>query len=275
MKNITIAGRNCFESGEGNTIFIFFHGWAGNHTVWNLQRDFFQGKRSNKKSGNLSGIKVVTVDLFNHFSDFPDTVQDKTFGQFYSDKLFQIIEYYRGYKIIPVFWSMSTLLYLELLKVKKQLPINRAVIVAGTCKFIDDEQKTGMHSVGFKKMYSSLEKWYPESIIALAEGYFSGSGELQWMKNYKFPPRLGNLLDQLNYLEITDLTSVLSSINIPVDIIHGTEDKVIPLGMGLFLRERIPSSTLHIVDGGCHNLMIDSHLTVNKKLSEITLDKTL
>jgi len=58
----------------------------------------------------------------------------------------------------------------------------------------------------------------------------------------------------LEYLKTLDLRAILSEINIPVTIIHGTEDAIVDLKLAEFLNKNIKSSTLHIIEGAGHAL---------------------
>ncbi len=49
-----------------------------------------------------------------------------------------------------------------------------------------------------------------------------------------------------------DLRSRVSEITIPTVIIHGSEDKIVPLSDALFLADEIPSAQLHVIDGAGH-----------------------
>lgn len=53
--------------------------------------------------------------------------------------------------------------------------------------------------------------------------------------------------------DVFDTASKAPSIALPVLIVHGSRDEVIPLSMGRGLADLFPSATLMIVDGGHHN----------------------
>jgi len=247
MTQIVVSDRLCFEMGEGENTFIFFHGWAGNHTVW----DFLVPELA---KNNL----CVTVDLFNHYEGTPcDEVHGENFGAFYSEKITEIINHYSGSDVLPVFWSLSSLLFLETVQSEKKLPIKEAVFLSATAKFCDEKGKEGFRPVALKKFRRELKRKYPDSVEDLFGKYFIASDSPSHLGEYRGYPHLQNLLDQLDYLERTDLLHVLKNISIPITVIHGENDQVIPCEMGKLLAEKIQHSSLDIIKKGSHSLMLD------------------
>lgn len=63
-------------------------------------------------------------------------------------------------------------------------------------------------------------------------------------------PRWATLKQGLSVLGNTDLRKSVRTINLPTEIIVGTEDRVIPADAGRFLASQIPKATLHEVNAG-------------------------
>jgi pimeloyl-ACP methyl ester carboxylesterase len=51
-----------------------------------------------------------------------------------------------------------------------------------------------------------------------------------------------------------DVTDELSKLGLPVDIVHGTADRVVPFAAGKLLDRLIPQATLHPMEGAGHGL---------------------
>jgi hypothetical protein len=55
-----------------------------------------------------------------------------------------------------------------------------------------------------------------------------------------------------------DTASKAHRLKLPVALIHGTRDEVIPVGMSRELARLLPGATLHLVDGAHHNDILDA-----------------
>lgn len=60
-----------------------------------------------------------------------------------------------------------------------------------------------------------------------------------------------------------DVSNRLSEVDIPVLVLHGTADAVVPVENGEFVAEKIPGSRLELIEGGPHLIMIEHADEVN------------
>jgi pimeloyl-ACP methyl ester carboxylesterase len=57
--------------------------------------------------------------------------------------------------------------------------------------------------------------------------------------------------------DASDFTEQLTSIRIPTLVVSGDDDPLSPVGVGTFLRDRIPAAELRLVSGGTHGMAHD------------------
>jgi pimeloyl-ACP methyl ester carboxylesterase len=69
-----------------------------------------------------------------------------------------------------------------------------------------------------------------------------------------------------------DASDRVSDIEIPTLILHGTEDRVLPVENSDLLAEKIPNSHYERIEGGSHLFMIEDSKTVNDHLREFLAD---
>jgi pimeloyl-[acyl-carrier protein] methyl ester esterase len=62
------------------------------------------------------------------------------------------------------------------------------------------------------------------------------------------------LLSGLDYLLKTDLRTQVSRVNLPVLLLHGTADEIIPASASKWLKKQLPTAMLHLFEGGGHAL---------------------
>lgn len=69
-----------------------------------------------------------------------------------------------------------------------------------------------------------------------------------------------------------DVSDRVDRIDVPTQIIHGTNDKVVPVENGRMLAEKISGSELELLKGAPHLLMIEESQQVNDLLREFITD---
>lgn len=63
-----------------------------------------------------------------------------------------------------------------------------------------------------------------------------------------------------------DVSSRLSELDVPTLLMHGTEDRVLPVENARLLHERLPNSELELVEAGPHLFFIEDATLVNRTL---------
>lgn len=70
-----------------------------------------------------------------------------------------------------------------------------------------------------------------------------------------------------------DASDRLDAIEVPVLLLHGTADRVLPVENSEVLHEHLPDSTLELVEGGPHLFFVESHERVNDVLGSFLDDR--
>ena len=78
----------------------------------------------------------------------------------------------------------------------------------------------------------------------------------------------GELVKGLEYLLHSDVRDKVPDIQIPVLLLHGTEDRIIPSGAAEWLHRHLPQSDLKIIEGDGHALPAHHFETVMKSMAE-------
>ncbi len=63
-----------------------------------------------------------------------------------------------------------------------------------------------------------------------------------------------------------DVSDRLAEIGVPTLLLHGTDDRVLPVENGRLLEEKLPDSRLEVIEGGSHLFFIEDHERVNEEL---------
>ncbi|MFX1328147.1 MAG: alpha/beta fold hydrolase [Promethearchaeota archaeon] len=89
------------------------------------------------------------------------------------------------------------------------------------------------------------------------------------IKNYmKHPPSPVGFKGQRAYVETFDTYERLSEIKIPTLILHGTEDKILPVENAKILAEKIPSAELFLFENTGHGMNIQENELWTQKIIE-------
>ncbi len=156
--------------------------------------------------------------------------------------------------------SMGGLLAMELLPDS----CKKLVLISSTAKFCaDDGYDCGTPERILKRMILQLKR-SPEAVLK------------EFYKNVHHPhPALKTnpdstqeeLVAGLEYLQASDVRNSIPTLGIPVLLLHGTEDRIIPPTAAEWLHAHLPDSRLRILKNGSHALS-SHHFT--KVMDEIS-----
>jgi pimeloyl-[acyl-carrier protein] methyl ester esterase len=149
--------------------------------------------------------------------------------------------------------SMGGLLALE------QLPerCKKLVLLSSSAKFCSDEDyRCGTPEKVLRHMIIQLKR-HPQAVLTEFFKNAHYPDEYNRANDYPIPSatELKSLVEGLEYLLHTDLRSSISSIRIPVLLLHGAEDRIIPSTAAEWLDSHLPDSRLRIIKDQGHALL--------------------
>jgi pimeloyl-[acyl-carrier protein] methyl ester esterase len=162
---------------------------------------------------------------------------------------------------IIVAWSMGALVALEAIT-GLALKASGLVIVSGTARFCNiDGYTAGVPEQNLRAMAAAFHTKQKETLKKFLEDASFPVAIPQDVFDDKISKAraMGDtaLATGLNYLRKTDMRERLSKISIPTLIIHGKQDRIIPVSAAEFLKSRIPDSRLLVHEDSGHNLILD------------------
>ena len=236
-----------YESeGEGFPL-VFIHGWSMSARVWRYQAEAF-----------ASSYRVITLDLRGH-GESSRTATSFDFEDFAEDiaELFTRLDL-RNASIIG--WSMGVQVAIQAFPRLKDR-IRSLVLVGGTPKFTASEDfPSGLPRSETRSMAIRLKKNYVKTMGEFFNGMFA-EGELS-SAGYRLIaqdivmggklPEPETALKTLDTLVSSDLRHVLSGIDVPVLLVHGSEDVIALPDASRYMERQIPHAALKIVEGAGH-----------------------
>lgn len=148
-------------------------------------------------------------------------------------------------------WSMGGMVALESLGLLNA--VTSVVLISSTSRFCNvDDYTAGVSLSALKALRLDLKR---DAVAAVGRFYTEVYGTTGNVPAEIFSDGDKFLNEGLWYLEKTDLRSTLHRVTVPLLVVHGSKDQIVPLHAGEFLVERIPGASLQVIEGGRHGMI--------------------
>jgi pimeloyl-ACP methyl ester carboxylesterase len=246
---------------NSNLFLVFVHSWATDWTIWKKEIGFFEKK----------GYSIVTLDLRGHGqSDKPESKRKYLLECFAKD-IHEIITKENIKHFILIGHSMGgmiSLVYYKLFYKNKHIKglvlcdtTCRNVLKHKTIKFISPFIK---HVLDFIISHEHINKAHFSHLnnidLTKYNGYSDNFVFYKGLHNTPMKSVFACLESMMKY----DVKPILRKISIPVLIIEGGRDKLLPKIDSIELYGEIKSAELDFIPKGKHFVNIDSPKLVDK-----------
>lgn len=236
-----------YESTGVGRPLVFIHGWSMSSRVWRYQADEL-----------ASSNRVVTLDLRGH-GESSRTASTYSFEDFASDiaALFMLLDLHNS---VIVGWSMGAQVALRSFELLRERTA-AIVLVGGTPRFTSSEDwPYGLPPSESRGMAVRLKRNFMKTMGEFFEGMFT-PGELSHEEYQRIArdivmgsrlPLPETALETLDTLNGADMRGLLPGIDVPVLLVHGSEDRITMPGASLYMSRVLPRPTLKIIKGTGH-----------------------
>lgn len=218
---------------------IFISGWATDSSCW----DSIVGKIG----------RPVSCRHVNWWECLNDTGE--------GNALLRILEQKKGDAII-VGWSLGTLMALEGIAFGPN-NVKALVLISGTPRMTSQGSYPGVDSRALKAMCARFRRT-PRLVLeefarlCIDDGLEFSPETDEFID--KFVEQAGRLSTDhltagLRYLQERDLRRILPGVGVPVCLLHGDCDRIIPVDCARYMQSAIPEARLDEVQGGSHALL--------------------
>lgn len=174
-------------------------------------------------------------------------------------------------KNIFIGWSLGGVLALQIshLIIGK---ISGLILISSTARIMADFNYDGI-SINISRAMLQQIRINPKKLIKnfflqCAEGSKSEI-EIPKLEKESLSMDYKHLEEGLHFLFNTDARGILNNINIPVRIIHGTKDKIIPLNQAKSLAKNIENASLEIAKNSSHLLLFEQPSIIINEINSI------
>ncbi|MCK5120924.1 MAG: pimeloyl-ACP methyl ester esterase BioH [Methylococcales bacterium] len=226
--------------GQGRPV-VLIHGWAMHTGIW---RSFAQQLAQH--------YQVTCLDLPGH--GFSDSVDPYTLEQI-SDAL---IESSPETPFCVLGWSLGASVALTMANRFPQR-VESLMLLAGNPRFVAEQNWAGMKAVLLEDFANNLSLNCSVTLVRfLALQVNSLPNGKALLKELKIaiqscdPPKENILQSALDILKNADLRADLMALNMPVSIIQGDKDSLIPVQVSQDIQKIQPACELNIISGAGH-----------------------
>jgi pimeloyl-[acyl-carrier protein] methyl ester esterase len=225
---------------------IFISGWASDASCWN------------------SIIETIDRPVCCRHVDWWECLNDT--GE--RNALRQILEQEKS-DVIIVGWSLGALTALEGF-VCKPNSVKTLVLISGTSRMTSEGSYPGVDARILSAMNARLRRT-PRLVLeefarlCIDDGLKPSPETDSFIDTFvEQALRLNSshLTAGLAYLQKKDLRCILPKINIPVHLVHGDCDRVIPVECAQYMQSKLPKSRLVEIHGGSHALLYSAPFRV-------------
>ncbi len=219
-------------------------------------------------------LEPLSAALAEHFDITALSVHD--LGPAYGDKLAQVLEQKQGPSYL-LGWSMGGMISLEAAARHPEL-VAGLILVGSTAKFCSDEDyPQGIPAKNLRAMIAALRK-HPGPVLSqfLAEVHSPDTLDPETLSAHvSKTTSLGTdaLVRDLDYLQTADLRRAAKNLHVPVLVLHGQEDRIVPFQSGQWLLDNLPHAHGKIFKGVGHNLPLTHSALVEQEVLRFLREK--
>ena len=173
--------------------------------------------------------------------------------------------------VVLVGWSMGAMICLETaLQMKNK--ISSMILISATARFCYGPDyahgtlREGLDAMVdgiYKKPRWTLEAFYKKSFFP--EGFTPQI--LDYLLKGAFDVSQEKLADGLKYMREFDIRDKLASLDMPVLLVHGKKDRIIPAGASEYLARNIANSRLILIEDAGHAIPITHEANITDAIS--------
>ncbi|WP_316838927.1 alpha/beta hydrolase [Pedobacter gandavensis] len=252
------------DLGSGKPV-ILIHGWPVSHEMWEYQ----------VASIVYSGYRCIAYDRrgFGQ-SDKPWSGYD--YDTLASD-LNELILALDLSEVTLVGFSMGGGEVVRYLGKYGSAKVEKAVLISSVVPLMlkTEDHEEGVPQEVFDGMIANIQKDRPAFLSAFGKDFFSEgvlnkpvSQEIQnWMHQLAIVASPKATVECVTSFSETDFRTDLSTITIPVMVIHGDDDKIVPIqATSAITATTLPNADYYVIEGGSHGLFITHKEEVNQLL---------
>jgi len=252
------------DLGSGKPV-ILIHGWPVSHEMWEYQIDALVN----------AGYRCIAYDR-RGFGQSDKPWDGYDYDTLAAD-LHEVITALNLTDVALVGFSMGGGEVARYLGKYGSSRISKAVLLGSVVPMLlkTEEHEDGVPSDVFDGMIAGLQNDRPTFLAEFGKQFFSGAadnapvsqGIQSWMHQLAMVASPRATTECVRSFSETNFRTDLNVITVPVLIIHGNEDKIVPINItSEVTASLLPNSDYHVIDGASHGLFFTHKDEINELL---------
>lgn len=251
------------DLGSGKPV-ILIHGWPVSHEMWEYQINALVN----------AGYRCIAYDRRGFGQS------DKPWGNYDYDTLAadlnEVITVLNLTDVALVGFSMGGGEVVRYLGKYGSSRVSKAVLLGSVVPMLlKEEHEDGVPQEVFDGMIAGLQNDRPTFLAEFGKQFFSGSadstpvsqGIQNWMHQLAMVASPRATTECVRSFSETNFRTDLNVITIPVMVIHGNEDKIVPINItSEVTASLLPNSEYHVINGASHGLFFTHKDEINQLL---------
>lgn len=256
MSTATVNGITIGYDDEGTgDVLVLVHGHPFDRSMWRPQADHF----------SASGFRVITADLRGYGES--TVVPGITPLSVFANDIAALLDHLGIEEFVLGGLSMGGQIVMEC---ARQFPQRiRGLILADT--FAQPETPQGReirNEMADRLLREGMSGYATEVLWKMVAPHNIAAGEHVAKMMHNAPPE-GAAAALRGRAERPDYTATLETITVPTLVVVGNDDEYTPLKDAEYMHERVPGSTLVVVDGAAHMPNLERPEVFNKAVAEL------
>lgn len=252
------------DIGSGKPV-ILVHGWPVSHEMWEYQIDTLVN----------AGYRCIAYDR-RGFGQSDKPWDGYDYDTLTAD-LHEVITTLNLTDVALVGFSMGGGEVAKYLGKYGSSRISKAVLLGSVVPMLlkTEEHEDGVPQEVFDGMIAGLQNDRPTFLAEFGKQFFSGAadstpvsqGIQNWMHQLAMVASPRATTECVHSFSETNFRTDLNVITVPVMIIHGSDDKIVPINItSEVTASLLPNSEYHVIDGASHGLFFTHKDEINKLL---------
>ncbi len=226
------------DEGAGDDVLVLVHGHPFDRTMWRPQVEHF----------STAGWRVIAADLrgYGESTVVPGTTPLDVFA---SD-VAGLLDHLGVERFVLGGLSMGGQIVMECVR---QFPGRlRGLVLADTFAQAETEEgRRNRNAMADRLLREGMSGYATEVQWKMVAPHNAAAGEYVARMMHNAPPE-GAAAALRGRAERPDYSATLTTITVPTMIVVGSDDEYTPVSDAEYLRDRVPGSTLVVVDGAAH-----------------------
>jgi pimeloyl-[acyl-carrier protein] methyl ester esterase len=245
------------DHGAGQPV-LFIHGWLMSRNIWRHQLA-------------LGGeMRLISIDLCGHGES---ATTDFSYANCLDD-IISLLDFLSLERVTVVGWSMGSQIALRLYERSPERLCGMILVAATPCFCRQAGFEHGLMPVEVRSMQQRLKRDYHRAADEFCRLMFfsdeltaAESADLVSAIRAELPDPAVSLA-ALQELASHDLRDILPFVHLPVLLVHGTRDRICPVGAAAFLQAVLPSARAVTLEDTGHAPLLTRVRNFNSMISE-------